>query len=172
MLSTLKVNNPSSLRRVLFAHSFLSPDVPKRWEIIADFASRGATFSPCQVESIAENCSFVDSQACVDDSALFQELVHMPYDKRPCLGVVLIYELSSCIKCGAKLLVRSDRPSNLFIYTTIHGTLPAVHYRKYCSRRSCSLVQHYGYYTYGSMGKLYYDQKWETLTYFVSSQVK
>ena len=47
MLSTLKVNNQSHLRQVLFAHSFLSPDVPKRWEIMADFASRGdeeATF--------------------------------------------------------------------------------------------------------------------------------
>ena len=173
MLSTLSVNNPSTLRRILFASSTLSPEVPKRWEIVANFASRGnegITLSPQQVKIIADNSIFMDDQAHVSDESLLQELVHMPFGERECLGVVLVSQLSTCVKCGGNLLLRSDRPSNLFLYTESHGTLPAVQYSKYCSRKKCSLAQHYGYHTCGAMGHLYYDKEWTSLAYFVSSQ--
>ena len=173
MLSTLSVNNPSTLRRILFASSTLSSQVPKRWEIIAKFASRGnegVTLSPREVEIITDNSKFMDDQADVGDESLLQELVHMPFGERECLGIILVSQLSTCVKCGGSLLLRSDRPSNLFLYTQSHGTLPAVQYSKYCTRKKCSLVQHYGYHTHGTMGQLYYDKEWAALAYFVSSQ--
>ena len=165
MLSTLRVNNPSTLRRILFASSTLSPEVPKRWEIVANFASRGnegITLSP-QVKIIADNSIFMDDQAHTSDESLLQELVHMPFGERECLGVVLVSQLSTCVKCGGNLLLCSDQPSNLFLYTESHGTLPAVQYTKYCSRKKCSLVQHYGYHTCGAMGHLYYNKEWASL---------
>ena len=106
----------------------------------------------------------------MSDESLLQELVHMPFGEQECLGIVLVSQLSTCVKCGGNLLLRSNRPSNLFVHTESHGTLPAVQHSKYCSRKKCSLVQHYGYHTYGPMGHLYYDKEWAALANFVSSQ--
>lgn len=87
------MNNPSTLHCILFASSTLSPEVPKRWEIVANFASRGnegIAHSPQQVEIIADNSIFMDDQAYVGDESLLQALVHMPFGERECLGVVLV----------------------------------------------------------------------------------
>lgn len=51
-----------------------------------------------------------------------------PFERREHVGVVLISKRQSYIECGGKLLLWSDRPSKVTLYTDSHGTLPAVHY--------------------------------------------
>lgn len=79
-------------------------------------------------------------QAHVGDESLLQELVHMPFSEQECLGIVLVSQLSSCVKCGGNIIPHSDQRSNLFLYTESHGTLPAVQYNKYYSRKKCNLT--------------------------------
>lgn len=50
------------------------------------------------------------------------------------------------------------------------GSVPGSHYHKYCSNRSCSFTQYYGYYTTGESTGVYYSSNWESLPYFVSSR--
>lgn len=42
----------------------------------------------------------MDDQAHVGDESLLQELVHMPFGERECIGIVLVSQLSTCVKCG------------------------------------------------------------------------
>ena len=93
----------------------------------------------------------------------------MPFCRREHVGVVLISKKQYCAECGGKLLLRADRPSNVTLYTDSYGTLPAVHYHKYCrnNKKGCSLVQYYGYHT---KRQLHFDADWEENNYFISSQ--
>ena len=93
----------------------------------------------------------------------------MSFERREHVGVVLISKRQSCIEWGGKLLLRSDRPSNVTLYNDSHGTLPAFHYRKFCSRRGCNVVQHYGFHTKGP-SLHYFDEDWMNNKYFLSSQ--
>lgn len=51
------------------------------------------------------------------------------------------------------------------------GTVLASHYHKYCrnSRKGCKFTQYYGYYKSES-GEMYYNEDWNTLPYFLSTQ--
>lgn len=61
------------------------------------------------------------------------------FDGHP-LGIVLVSSNSTCKVCGGNLLVRADRPSFMTAYTNRMGTVPVMHFQKYCSdaRRGCS----------------------------------
>lgn len=120
---------------------------------------------------LAENITFIDEDSLSSDGTLLKELVFMPFFSREHLGLVLMSNKKHCESCSGKLILRPDRPSNTTLYTESLGTLPAVHYRKYCanSKRGCNIVQHYGYHTKGP-SKLNYDADWEKLQYFISSQ--
>ena len=69
------------------------------------------------------------------------------------------------------MLLRSDRPSQMTLYTDSLGTVSATHFHKYCRnyRKGCTFVQFYGYYKCGT-GHLQYNDNWMTLPYFLSSQ--
>ena len=165
------VQDTSTLRRLLFAASLLPVDTPKLWEIIADFAATSTTrLLPQQAKLIVDNIAFTDEHALTPDKSLFKELVFMPFEREH-VGVVLISKKQTCVACGGKLLLRADRPSNITLYTDSYGTLPAVHYRKYCanSRRGCKVVQHYGYHTQGH-SQHHVDEDWKENKYFISSQ--
>ena len=169
------IQDTSVLRCLMFATSVLPEDTPKLWEIITKFAGYKAESSiqllPQQAKLIADNISFTDKHVLASDESLFRELVLMPFEKREHVGVVLLSHRQSCIMCGGKLLLRSDRPSNVILYTDSHGTLPAIHYRKFCanSRRGCNVVQHYGYHTKGPTLH-HFDEDWMKNKYFLSSQ--
>ena len=169
------VNQPSILRRMLFARACLPDSIPKLWEIVAQFSTykygSSNTLLPSQVMMLAENLTFIDEDCLTFDSILLKELVFMPFASREHLGLILISEKQQCVSCNGKLLLRSDRPSKVSIYTESHGTLPGLHYCKYCSngKKGCNIVQHYGYHTKG-LFELYYDTDWEDLQYFISSQ--
>ena len=81
-------------------------------------------------------------------------------------------KICSCLIIGRLLVLRSDWPSHLTLYTDSLGTVAAVHYHKYCHnwRRGCKLVQYYGYFTNGNLDGLHYNDDWNTLSYLVSSQ--
>ena len=86
------------------------------------------------------------------------------------VGVVLMSKKQNCTECEEKLL-RADHLSNVTLYTDSYGTLPAVHYHKYCRnhKKGCSLVQYYGYHTKG-LFQLHFDADWEENKYLISSQ--
>ena len=81
---------------------------------------------------------------------------------------VLISSKEKCNRCGSKLNVRVDRSVAAVIYDHL-GTVPAIHYTKYCRKIGCSLQQHYGYYTFGGDAKVYYDDDCLDLPYFMCS---
>lgn len=72
--------------------------------------------------------------------------------------------------CSSKLSVREDRASVVTLYDDQLGTMPATHYAKYCRKKGCSYVQHYGFSTNGAQSEVTYDQDWSLLPYFMSSQ--
>ena len=56
------VSQASTVRRMLFATSFLPPDIPNYWEMVATFASDGSV-SPQQAKLKMENVQMLDSEA-------------------------------------------------------------------------------------------------------------
>ena len=165
------IQDTSILRRLLFAASVLPEATPHLWEIVAIFAVHKTKMSllPSQARILSENIAFCDPDSLTTDKDLLRELVFMPYDKKDHLGVILISNKEKCSICDGNLLLRADRPSNVTLYTDANGTLPATHYRKYCQKKSCSVVQHYGYYTTGSASNVHYDLDWKEQTYLLSS---
>lgn len=159
----------STLRRMLFAAANLPPNTPNYW---LEFATQGKTESSAvtqeQVRVLTENLKVLDKEAFHSDKQLFKELTwQIPNSSKP-LGVILLSDLECCVLCGSKLLVRADKSSSITIYDDTLGTLPATHFHKYCSRRSCGCTQFYGYHT--ASDSQTYDDDCTKLTYFVSTR--
>lgn len=172
-----EVGATAELRRMLFATSFLPPALPCYWELIAKFASQDKpseiASTPEFVKIAMENMEVLNSEAFISDTALTDQLINMEYivTKQP-LGIPLISKLTECQSCGGTLSLRSDRPSRLTIYTLSLGTVSATHFHKHCQNyhKGCKFVQYYGYYKHPGSGRLVYDNNWNTLPYFISSQ--
>lgn len=163
------VNDVSTLRRMLFAAANLPPQIPNYWGVILDFATQGKTKSSDltqeQVRVLMENLKLLDKEAFHSDEQLLKELHQFP--SKP-LGVLLLSDRESCVLCGSKLLIRTDKSSSVTIYDDALGTLPATHFHKYCSRRLCTCTQFYGYYT--SSDSLIYNEDCTKLNYFMSTR--
>ena len=164
-------------RRMLFATSYLPPDIPHYWDIIASFANQvnhsgRSSISPQSAKVAMENVQVLDTEAFRSDAVLTRQLITMEYTvtNKP-LGVPLVPNENKCPLCGGKLLLRSDRPSRMTLYTESLGTVPATHFHKYCHncRKGCKFVQFYGYYNSGG-GNMQYSDTWMTLPYFLSTQ--
>lgn len=167
------VPDVSTLRRILFTVANLPKDTPDYWQIVSDFSFQDTSKDPGKIKVLVENLQFIDSKAFTTDNNLLRELYTKPWNqdcKKP-LGIVLISDKNSCSVCGGKLLVRSDRPSCMTIYTDQMGTVPATHFHKYCqnNRKGCSFTQHYGYYTTSDNSILRFDNDWNQLPFFVST---
>lgn len=165
--------NCAVLRRMLFATSFLPPDLPLCWEIIARFANQeGASETAESVRVAMDNMRVLNNEAFVSDDILASQLINMQYDiTKQSLGIPLVPNQTKCPKCGGGLALRSDRPSRLTLYTETFGTVAATHFHKYCrnSHKGCRFVQYYGYHK--QEGENHgYDQEWESLPYFISTQ--
>ena len=107
------------------------------------------------------------------DMKLTRELVKVNKadPKRPeKIGFVLISPNSLCILCKAKLYVRADRSALAVIYDQELGTMPAIHYTRYCRTKGCSFQQHYGYYTEGDTDNVVYDSDALDQSYFMASR--
>ena len=162
-------------RRLLFAASFLPSDIPQFWDTVAKFANLASSKQDITAESArvaVENMEALTSTIYNSDSELVNQLVQMEYSvtKRQ-LGIPLVPDQKVCIICGGSLLLRSDRPSYLTLYTESMGSVCATHFHKYCQnyRKGCKLTQYYGYHSLGNRAVQYSDT-WMSLPYFVSSQ--
>ncbi len=131
----------TALRRIMFAVHHLPKDVPHYWKTIKEFAGSDGTLS--QVQTAVENMEYLHKEAFATDEELLQTIC------KESVGIVLISPQKTCRSCGADLVTRSDRLRKLVLYTESSGTLPAVHFRKRCSKSNCNLVQHYGYHSLG-----------------------
>ena len=176
MLSSIAgaVEDVSTLRRMMFATAFLPSQTPGFWGIVVEFATLGrtarTTVTPDQARILMENLRTLDAKAFSTDQTLLQELTQMPVSSRgnKPLGLILLSNKEECILCGSKLLIRSDKPSTVVVYDNNLGTIPATHFHKYCSKRSCSCTQFYGYYTCDS--DTYYNEDCTELPYFVATR--
>lgn len=176
MLGSLSqiIKDASTLRRMLFAAAYLPSQTPNFWGIVVEFATLGMTrrsaVTPEQARVLMENLKTLDEKAFSTDKELLQELTHMPIPptNKP-LGIILLSPREVCILCGSKLLVRSDKASSVVVYDDHLGTVPATHFHKCCSKRSCPCTQFYGYYTCAG-SCTYYNDDYLELAYFVSTR--
>ena len=172
-LSTV-IKDASTLRRMVFAAAYLPPNTPNFWGIVVEFATSGMTtrsaVTPEQARVLMENLKILDKQAFSTDQQLTQELSQMPMPptNKP-LGLILLSPRESCTLCGSKLLVRADKASSVVVYDNNLGTVPATHFHKCCSRRSCPYTQFYGYYTC-SDSCTYYNDDYRELPFFMSTR--
>lgn len=172
-----EVRDVSILKRLLFATAYIPKEMPGYWEVVARFGCpitvEGFSLSPESARVTMESLEFLDINAFCMEPDLVRELINMEYgpNKQP-FGIPLVPKQMDCLLCGSKLLLKSDRPSRITIYTNSLGTVPATHYHKYCSkyRKGCKFVQYYGYSKSGHDGCARYDDECLTLPYFISSQ--
>lgn len=176
MLKSLSehVSKPSTFRRLLFASVQLPSDCPNFWDVVVRFATKEHTskdtITAQEAKVLIENLHDLDEAAFETDEKLTEEILKFKMKSKP-LGVVLISSNSKCNLCKSKLMLRKDRPSSVFVYDKRMGTLPGSHFHKYCTNRSCTYVQYYGYYSSGGeSNQVYYNDNWESLPYFVSSR--
>ena len=87
------------------------------------------------------------------------------------IGIVLISPNKVCSACSGKLLIRSDRPSRVTVYTECDGTVIGSHFQKFCQnyRKGCRFNQYYGCHTFGDKSLSHYDSNWNELPYLVST---
>ena len=167
------IKDVSVLRRLMFAVAVLSPDSDLLWSIVVEFATAGEvsreTISSDIAKALMENIQTLNSRAFDSDEMLFKELTCLDHSGTQGVGVPLISKESKCKFCDSPLCIRKDRPSAVIIYNDSHGTIPALHFHQYCSNRSCSYTQYYGYYTHGNK-EARYNSNWASLPYFISSK--
>lgn len=163
------------LRRLIFASAYIPKEMPHYWEEVTAFAFNGVDKKPEPegVKVLMENIELLDQKAFNTDTELLADLrTHDSIQNQP-LGIVLISSNTICLQCGGNLLVRSDRPSSLTLYTDDMGTVPATQFRKYCQnyRKGCSFTQHYSYHSTSDDNdtEIIYDVNWADFPYFVSS---
>lgn len=106
-------------------------------QTFGEFATKGkrSTLTREQARLLVEN---LDEEAFHTDQSLLKQLL-MVSDKP--MGMILLSQREICVLCGSKSLARSDKHSSVVIHDDSLGTLPATHFHKYCSKRSCSCTQ-------------------------------
>lgn len=109
------------LRKLLFASVNIPKQTPHYWEELIEFAYNGRVDKPPDAEKVRvllENMELLDQMAFTTDDDLKAELLtHKSCIRDKPLGVILISHNSTCKLCGGKLVVRSDRPSYITLYT-------------------------------------------------------
>ena len=162
-------------RRLVFAASFLPNDIPQFWDIVAKFGNLASGKQEITAESariMVENIQACKPNIFISDSELINQIVQIEYSvTKKQLGIPLVPDEKTCLICGGSLLMRSDRPSYLTLYTESMGTLCATQFHKYCQnyRKGCKFTQYYGYHNLGNRN-IQYNDTWMSLPYFVSSQ--
>ena len=84
---------------------------------------------------LLDNVKLLDNTALMKDCELTKQIMYVQCVSGKQTGVILVPEQYTCSGCGTALLLRSDRPSHLALYTETMGTLPCLHYHKYCPNR-------------------------------------
>ena len=164
------------VHRLCFAARSLPVGIPQYWEIVKDFSLKGkknAVLSTEECRVFVENMVTLQEGVFDSDIKLTRELVKVNKadPKRPeKIGLVLVSPNLFCILCKAKLYVRADRSSLAVIYDHELGTMPTIHYTRYCRTKGCSFQQHYGYYSKGDTDSIIYNSDALDQTYFMASR--
>ena len=164
------------LRRLIFATRNLPAEIPHYWQKVASFGSKGSKNESLVSADLArtmENLEYIDASSFATDDHLMKELIDFRYgDEQHPMGIPLLPNEKVCLLCDSQLQLRGDRPSNITLYTETFGTVPGMHYHKYCKsyRKGCKFVQFYGFYKKEGDGLMFYNANWNSLQYFVSSQ--
>lgn len=138
------------VHRLSFAARSLPVEIPHYWEIVRDFSLKGkegGLLSAEECRIFVESMLMLQEGALDSDKKLTRELVKVTKadPKTPDkIGTVLVSPNLFCILCGTKLYVRADRNCLAVIYDNEMGTLPAIHYTRYCRKKGCSFQQHMG----------------------------
>ena len=120
-----------------------------------------------------ENLQILNHEVFDSDAALMKELIKAPKNdpaKPERIGIVLLSPIKQCLLCGSKLYIRPDRSVLATVYDHHFGSVPAIHYTRYCRKKGCSLQQHYGYHTKGDPNCVTYDEIALELPYFMCSR--
>ena len=166
------LENPSMLRKILFATVNLPNDLPDYWKIVSHFIANGADdnlATSTKLQALVENLQHLDKDLFLSDKDLMELLVkEKGRDGKP-IGIALISSHKSCQSCGGdlmvKVMVKADHRSHLTLYSDSFGTVTAVHNRKICKnirRGLCNRVQYYGYFS-KETGAITYDTNWREL---------
>lgn len=164
------LDNVTILRRLLFAVMFLPNDLPEFWKIVLEFATFGedsCSINEAEGKLIMENLWELNQAAFLSDETLKKQFLDHEFNGKM-IGMPLISMSTTCLKCEAKLAIRTDRSAPLIIYDDHIGTILGCHYHKTCSNAQCSYVQYYGYFSYH--GHIYFNEDWQQHDYFVSSR--
>ena len=98
----------------------------------------------------AENLKALNGDVFTSDLTMMCFLIKLPkntHKKVERIGVILISARENCANCRGRLSTRPDRVASAVIYDYAHGTIPALHYAKYCHKPGCYYNQHHGYHT-------------------------
>jgi len=87
----------------------------------------------------------LDFAAFHNNKALFFELIATPQCNA--LEIVLMAQMTHCLKWGDALHLRKDRTALVVIYDNNVGTIAGAHFHKTCRNRCCGYTQYYGYHT-------------------------
>ena len=148
----------------------LPRNTPNHIGIAVEFATYGNIERNCINEEIAkaiiENIESFDPTAFSTDEDLFKQLISFKLAALRPLGIVLVSPKSTCTLCGENLSLCKDHPSSIVVYDDTFGTASGSHYYKYCSSRTCTVKQYYGYYTTGQdASHVVYNSDWKSLPF-------
>lgn len=166
----------SVINRLCFAARTIPVGSPNYWEIVANFSINGKqqySLTGNEARIFVENLQVFNADVFVSESELTKELVRAPKNdltQPEKIGVILLSSIENCIICNSKLYIRHDRSVQATLYDPTFGSMPAIHYTRYCRKKGCSLQQHYGYYTKGDSSEVIYNNDALTLSYFMCSR--
>ena len=121
------IRSASVLRRFLFAATFLPARYPNYIDTICRFAVWQTEHPPLDTgiaKVLLDNLKLLDNTALMKDCELTKQIVDVHCVSGKQTGVVLVPEQDTCSGCGTTLLLRSERPSRLALYTETMGALP------------------------------------------------
>ena len=153
----------SVVHKLCFAARSLPNGTPNYWKLISSFAIEGNneySLSPDEARVFVENLQVLHKDVFDSDVTLTRRLLKLPKndtDKPEKIGVVLVSPKHSCPHCKSRLYLRSDRSVTAIIYDHHLGTIPWLHYTRYCRKQGCHYQQHYGYHTTGDSNEVVYD---------------
>ena len=142
------------------------------WAVVLEFATAGqlsaSSVTPDQVKALVENIQALNETAFTTDHTLQKEMICLQVLGKKPPGISLISCNTICLLCKSQLQLRKDRHAPLVIYDSKHGTIPGAHFNKFCTKRTCSFTQYYGYYSCNN--QITFNRDWSSLEYFVSSR--
>ena len=169
-------NDPAVVHRICFAARSLPVGCPNYWNLVCTFTVKDKkvhSISPEEARVFVENLKVLSGDVFTSDLTMMSDLIKLlknTHKNVERIGVILISSRENCANCRGRLSTRPDRVASAVIYDHAHGTIPALHYTKYCRKPGCYYNQHYGYHTVDDSSFISYDSDCLELLYFMASR--